>query len=450
MATEVFMPKLSMTMETGTILQWFKQEGDDVKEGDLLLEVMTDKINIEVESYASGKLLKIYYGADEVVPVNQVIGYIGAEGEQVPDSPPPVEGSAGAKDGAAAETACDASTGQACEAAEAADDTAGEKVRATPAARRIARENGISLHKVTGTGERGRIHQADVLRYLADNRQAEVKATPLAQKIAAAEGIALGDVAGTGVQGKVRKDDVLAHQRAAAASVPAAGEQVKLDGMRKVIAQRMVQSAFTAPHVTLVSEVDMSAAIAMRQALLPVVENKTGLRLSYTEIIMKAVAYALREHPKVNASLQGDYIALHPQVNIGLAVAVPNGLVVPVVKQADQQGLADLTAACKQLASLARDNKLLPEHMSGGTFTISNLGMYSIDAFTPIINQPESAILGVGRIHEKPVGVGGEIVLRPMMTLSLSFDHRVIDGAPAAAFLQTVKEVLENPYQMMV
>ncbi|MFM1655835.1 biotin/lipoyl-containing protein [Brevibacillus sp. B_LB10_24] len=169
MATEVFMPKLSMTMETGTVLQWFKQEGDDVREGDLLLEVMTDKINIEVESYASGKLLKIYYGADEVVPVNQVIGYIGAEGEQVPDTPPAVEGSNGGEDGAngaAAEAACEALT---CETEEDADESAGEKVRATPAARRIARENGISLLKVTGTGERGRIHQADVERYLAAN-----------------------------------------------------------------------------------------------------------------------------------------------------------------------------------------------------------------------------------------------------------------------------------------
>ncbi len=450
MATEVFMPKLSMTMETGTVLQWFKQEGDDVREGDLLLEVLTDKINIEVEAYASGKLLKIYYGADEVVPVNQVIGYIGAEGENVPDAPPSA-GDAGGQAEAAEEA------GQAADGADAAVDghAAGDKVRATPAARRVARENGIALHGVKGTGERGRIHRADVEQALAQGKQTEPKATPLAKKLAQAEGIALESVTGSGVNGKVVKADVEQHQRGIAAqaaeATPAAlPEKVKLDGMRKVIAQRMVQSAFTAPHVTLVTEVDMHASIAMRTALLPVIEKRTGLRLSYTEIIMKAVAHALAQHPKVNASLQDDAIVYHQQVNVGLAVAVPNGLLVPVVKQADQQGLAELTANCKRLSSLARENKLLPEHMSGGTFTISNLGMYAIDAFTPIINQPESAILGVGRINEKPVGVAGKIELWPMMTLSLSFDHRVMDGAPAAEFLQAVKETLENPYQLMV
>lgn len=194
----------------------------------------------------------------------------------------------------------------------------------------------------------------------------------------------------------------------------------------------------------------MSASVAMRQELLPVVEQKVRQRLSYTEILMKAVAAALASHPSVNASLQGDTILFHEYVNIGLAVSIPDGLVVPVVKNADQKGLAQLTAECKDLAMRARENKLLPDDMSGGTFTISNLGMYAIDAFTPIINQPESAILGVGRIQEKPVGTDGNIVLRPMMTLSLSFDHRVIDGAPAAHFLQDVKELLEKPYQLIV
>lgn len=453
MATAVFMPKLSMTMEQGTVLQWFKQEGDDVREGDLLLEVMTDKINIEVEAYVSGKLLKIYYGPDSVVPVNAVIGYIGEEGEVVPDTPPAVDGSVDGASDEAAEAAADQPADDAAGAEQAAP-ASGEagKVRATPAARKAAREHGIALEQVKGSGPNGRIHRADVEAYVQANRT-NTAATPLARKVAQAEGISLADVQGTGVNGKVLKADVLAAKQSAAqptAAPAAAGEKVKLEGMRKVIAQRMVQSAFTAPHVTLVTEVDMSEAIRLRTALLPEIEKATGERLSYTEIIMKAVARALMLHPQVNTSLEGDYLVRHAHANIGLAVAVPNGLMVPVIPEAESKGLAALTAACKQVAKLAREGKLTPDHMRGGTFTISNLGMYAIDAFTPIINQPESAILGVGRIQEKPVGVAGRIELRPMMTLSLSFDHRVIDGAPAAAFLQDVKEALEQPYRMLV
>jgi pyruvate dehydrogenase E2 component (dihydrolipoamide acetyltransferase) len=219
--------------------------------------------------------------------------------------------------------------------------------------------------------------------------------------------------------------------------------------MRKVIAQRMAASAYTAPHVTLTTEADMSQAIEVRTTLLPAIEKMTGQRLSYTAIILKAVASALARHPKVNVSLKDDVIEYHESIHIGLAVAVTDGLVVPVIKEVDRKGLAELTVDSKRLAGLAREGRLLPDDMRGGTFTISNLGMYAIDAFTPIINQPESAILGVGRIHEKPVGVDGQIVLRPMMSLSLSFDHRVVDGAPAAAFLQEVKEMLESPYQML-
>ncbi len=448
MATGIFMPKLSMTMETGTIIQWFKQVGDDVKEGDLLLEVLTDKINIEVEAYATGKLLKIYNTADEVVPVNQIIGYIGAADEVVPDEPPGLEGTISQSDQAVSVTATAETDTQSADETENGTD----KVRATPAARMAAKEQGLSLHAIKGTGPNGRIHKQDVLAHVAAEPDS-VKATPLARKTAEGEGIPLDAVVGTGVQGKIRRADVLnalKAQRYSQAAAQADVTRVKLDGMRKVIAQRMAQSAFTAPHVTIVTEVDMSAAIELRASLLPVIEKKTGLRLSYTEIIMKAVAHALMQHPQVNASLEDDYIVYHPTANVGLAVAVPNGLVVPVVEAADQKGLAELADDCKRLAGLARDGKLLPDHMRGGTFTISNLGMYAIDAFTPIINQPESAILGVGRINEKPVGVQGQIELRPMMTLSLSFDHRIIDGAPAAEFLQAVKTVMENPYQLIV
>ncbi|MED1949774.1 dihydrolipoamide acetyltransferase family protein [Brevibacillus centrosporus] len=408
MATAVFMPKLSMTMETGTVIQWFKQEGDLVREGDVLLEVLTDKINIEVESYTTGTLLKIYYGPDEVVPVNQVIGYVGAAGEVVADAPPSLEA---------------ADTLQAVEKQEEQEETAinmeethsdGAKLRATPVARRIARENDVNLRQLKGSGPNGRIQKVDVEHAIAARKGQSQPAVSQAPE-----------------------------------TVASSSKSSKLEGMRKVIAQRMTQSAFTAPHVTLTTEADMTRVQEVRATLLPSVEKATGHRLSYTEIIMKAVAAALARHPKVNASLQDETIVYHDSVHVGLAVAVPDGLLVPVVKHADRKGLAELTTDTKRLAGLAREGRLLPDDMRGGTFTISNLGMYAIDAFTPIINQPESAILGVGRIHEKPVGVDGQIVLRPMMSLSLSFDHRVMDGAPAAAFLQDIKEFLEAPYHLL-
>ncbi|WP_232696318.1 dihydrolipoamide acetyltransferase family protein [Brevibacillus daliensis] len=442
MATEVFMPKLSMTMETGTILQWFKQEGDEVEEGDLLLEVMTDKINIEVEAYASGTLLKTYYEENAVVPVQAIIGYIGNEGENVPDAAPPVEGASEAPAPVALEEETE-------ETAEAATEyqANGEKVRATPAAKRLAKDKNVSLQEVSGRGANGRIHKVDVEEFVKSGP----KATPLAKKVAAGNGVDLACVQGTGANGKITKGDVLGagstQQVAAPTSEP---RRVKMDGMRKVIADRMCQSAYTAPHVTMGTEVDMTNAIQVRNALLPIIEKETGYRLSYTEIIMKAVAYALRKHPEINVSLEGDYIVYKNEINTGLAVSVPNGLLVPVVKNADQKGLAALTAECKELGRAARESKLLPANMQGGTFTISNVGMYEVDMFTPIINQPESAILGVGRIAEKAIGVNGELKLRPMMTLSLSFDHRIIDGSPAAAFLQTVKRSLEEPYQLLV
>lgn len=439
MATEVLMPKLGATMESGTIIRWYKNEGEPIQAGEPLLEILTDKINMEIEADVSGHVLKILYSPDDVVDVQLPIAFIGELGEVVPDS------------GTQAETVAGSSGSHETEAITAGSPLlVGEKVRATPAARKLARIEGIDLKLALGSGPNGRIHVLDVKNYLGQLSKTP-RVTPLAQKIANAENVSVDTVTGTGIQGKVVKADVLnSIKPAIATAISSEGECVKLEGMRKVIAQRMVQSVTTAPHVTLTTEVDMSGSMEMRKALLPVIEKKTGLRVSYTEIIMKAVSHALVLHPKVNASLQGEYIVSNPNVNIGLAVAVPNGLVVPVIKQTEEKGLADLTAACKEFAKLARDGKLLPAHMSGGTFTISNLGMYPIDVFTPIINQPETAILGVGRIHEKPVGVQGKIELRPMMTLSLSFDHRVIDGAPAAEFLQTVKDALENPYQLIV
>lgn len=450
MAKEIFMPKLSSTMSVGTLLQWFKEEGDTVEIGEPLFEIMTDKINIEVEAYDQGVLLKKYYQEDEEVPVNQIIGYIGETGENVPATSPGLSGSE-EKVSESVEEAVSQSEEQ-VQPVSVTLASDGEKPRATPAARKLARTNNLELVFIQGSGPNGRVHRKDVVAQL--ELPAGPKATPLAQKIALAEKVDLSSIKGTGVNGKILKEDLISAAQATlvpeVALAQAVANRKKMSGMRKVISERMAQSAYTAPHVTITSEVEMSKVKELRTALLPVIEKQTGLRLSFTDILIKAVGVALSRHPYINVSMDGDYIVQHNDVNIGLAVAVSDGLMVPVIKNVVGKGLADLTKDAKDIGQRARENKLLPDQLKGSTFTISNLGMYAVDAFTPIINQPESAILGVGRIQDKPVAVNGALEIRPMMVLSMSFDHRVIDGAPAAAFLTELKQILENPFELLV
>jgi len=442
MAKEIFMPKLSSTMEVGTLLQWIKEEGDPVAMGDPLFEIMTDKINIEVESYEDGFLLKKYFEVDDEIPVNQIIGYIGEKIEQVPNESP------GISSGDSAESENTTTTETQKENKEQAHYST-EKVRATPAARRVARENNMDLSLVPGSGPNGRIQEKDVMQFLVygDN---EVKITPLAKKIANSNQVDITTLQGTGVNGKIVKEDVsqviASHEKDQSAPV----NRKRLSGMRRVIGERMQQSVNTAPHVTLTSEIDMSKVKELRAQVLPMIEKQTGYRLSFTEVIVKAVGAVLSRHASVNASFINDEIVYNEEVNIGLAVAVDDGLLVPVLKNVNSKGLAAITTEAKEIGKQARNSTLQPQQMKGSTFTISNLGMYAIDAFTPIINLPETAILGVGRIQDKPVVMNQAIVIRPMMTASLSFDHRVIDGAPAAAFLTELKHVLENPFELLV
>ncbi|WP_047982682.1 dihydrolipoamide acetyltransferase family protein [Ornithinibacillus contaminans] len=445
MAKEVFMPKLSSTMAVGTLLQWFKEEGDTVEVGEPLFEIMTDKINIEVESYEEGILLKKYYQEDDEIPVNTVIGYIGGLEEVVPESPP----LGNETDQEIADNQEVKTIDEKLQLSEG-DSIELDKIRATPSARRIAREHEVALNTIQGTGPKGRIQERDVLQAVSNNK---TLVTPLANKIAQEHHLDLNLVTGTGAQGKIEKQDVISFiegKDQQHTNQTNTGERVKLKGLRKAIADKMLASVRSIPHVTLTSDVDMSKAMNLRKSLLPVVERQTGYRLSYTEIIMKTVAQVLENHPKINASLVDNEIVTNHDVNIGLAVALENGLIVPSIKQVNKKGLAELTKVSKELGEKARANKLTPDEMSGSTFTISNLGMYAIDGFTPIINPPETAILGVGRIVEKPVVIAGSVEVRPMMVLSLSFDHRVIDGAPAAAFLTELKNSLEEPYSLLV
>jgi pyruvate dehydrogenase E2 component (dihydrolipoamide acetyltransferase) len=441
-AEQILMPQLGASMEKGTILKWFKKEGESIKAGEPLLEVMTDKTNIEVEAEFSGTIIKIYNQEEEEVPVLQVIGFIGEAGEEFRED---LDKKSLLHEN---ETNIENLTVTSSNVKFEIDGLS--KARRTPAARKFAALNQINLKNIKGSGLNGRIHRSDVEKYLAESSTV-IKATPLARKIAEDQHIPLNELKGTGVHGKIVQKDVINKvQSLTTPSISDESHTQKLEGMRKVIAQRMVQSAFTAPHVTLTSEVDMLNVKEVRNQLLPIIQELTGERLSYTEILMKAVSKTLERHPIINASLQNDSIIYHKKINIGLAVSVPNGLVVPVIENVDQLGLSALTKECKQISKSARTGKLKPDQLTGSTFTISNLGMYAVDSMTPIINQPESAILAVGQIKDKPVGVNGSIQLRPMMTLNLSIDHRIIDGAPAAAFLTELKELLENPTLLLV
>lgn len=436
MAVEVVMPKLGATMEEGTIVTWLVSEGETVEEGDPIAEIQTDKIVLELEAEVTGVLLKTLHDAGSTVNVHEIVAYLGEAGEAIDETvAPKVNGQNEPLEVSSTEEAI-------------VINTSPGKIRRTPVARKLAEQNEVELSSIQGTGPLGRIQKIDVENFLEANH---TRITPLAKKIAIEENIDYRSINGSGVNGKVVKNDIqvgrpIQHTE----EIQVAQETVPFTGMRKVIAKRMSESAFTAPHVTLTSEIDMTNCVVLRKELLSEIEKLDGYRLSFNEVIMKATAHALEKHPNINASLQGDKIIYHKQVNVGFAVAVSNGLYVPVVKNVNKLGLAAITKECKILGKQARDGKLTPDSLQGGTFTISNLGMYAVDGFSPIINQPESAILGVGRIQEKPVALNGEITIRSMMTLSLSFDHRIIDGAPAAAFITDLKDVLENPFKLLI
>lgn len=440
MASEVVMPKLGATMEEGTIVSWLVQVGEAVEEGDPIAEIQTDKIVMELEAEADGVLLKTLHDAGATVKVHEVVAYLGEEGENVEglgnDLSNPAKTAEDKTEQPMAETTAhiEQRTGT------------GEKIRRTPAARKLAEDNHVDLSEVTGSGPLGRIHKADVESFMKAN---EKRVTPLAKKIANDQGIDYKEIDGTGTRGKVVKNDVIGRP-VAQQEVAREAKRVPFKGMRKVIADRISESAYTAPHVTLTSEIDMTECVTLRGKLLPVIEKVEGMRVSYNDILLKATAFALKQNPALNVSLEGDEIVYHPEVHIGMAVAVPEGLVVPVLRNVDEKGLATITRETKTIGQKARDGKLTIDDMQGSTFSVSNLGMYAVDGFTPIINSPNSAILGVGRIQKKSVVVNDELAIRSMMTLSLSFDHRIIDGAPAAAFLTELKEVLENPFKLMI
>ena len=406
MAYEVLMPQLGLTMEEGTVSQWVKHEGDPVKTGDVLLEITTDKLTNEVTSEHDGVLLRIVAQEGEDVPVKGLLCYVGQAGESVGDAP--------------AAAAAPAAAPAAPAAAPAAAPVAGARLRVSPLARKTAAKLGVDLSKLTGSGPSGRIRQQDVLA-AANAAQA---AAPAPAAAPAAKPAAKGGL-------ELMEGDTV----------------VKLAGMRKVVAQRMLQSHTEIPPVTQNTKVDVTELMKFRKMLLA----ETGSKYSVNDLILKATAKCLRAHPEVLVSLDGDQIIQRAHVNLGMAVALDAGLIVPVIRDADRLGLDALSAAAKDLASRAKSNKLTPDEYKGSTFSVSNLGMFGIETFTPIVNQPDAAILGVCAVEDELVmDDQGGISKHQVMRLSFTYDHRLIDGAVAAKFVMALRDLLEKPMSIIL
>jgi pyruvate dehydrogenase E2 component (dihydrolipoamide acetyltransferase) len=398
-ATEVILPRLGQGMESGTIVRWLKSEGEPVEKGEPLFELDTDKVTQEVEAEAAGVLLKIAVAEGEV-PVGQTVAFIGSEGEDVPE----VAAAAPTEEEAQKEAQREATSSEPEPAQEAAIASGNGRIKASPLARRMARERGIELTGIRGTGPDGRIVAEDVER-------AEVGG-PTAPPSVAPTRAPTGEL-----------------------------ERVPLSNVRKTIARRLTE-AWQIPVFQLQASADMTRVNALVARLR---ERDPDVRITVTDVLTKVCAQALMRHREVNAEFTEDAILLHPSANVGLAVAAPQGLVVPVIRSAERLSLTEIAGVRADLVGRAREAKLRAEDLEGGTFTISNLGMYAVESFTAVLNPPQAAIVAVGATEERVVPVGGETVVRPMVTLTATFDHRAVDGAPAAAFLQTLKESLEDP-----
>lgn len=478
-AVEVYIPKYGQTVEEVKIVQWFVQDGAAVKKGQEILEIETDKTTFFVEAEAAGVIHVGPYSPGDTVPVLEVVAIIGKPEDKFAAhkaGAEATEGAPAAGEGKSSEAERATEASQAVSAASVASE-----VFASPRARKLAQARGVDVAQVTPTGGGGvRVAERDVLAYLA----AAPKATPLAEKLAAEIGVDLRGVAGTGPGGRITREDVLAAKTGpstgvredaeaaervvAAPSLPPGpvavsapsmaspvadvAERIPLKGVRAIIADRMGTSVHTTARVTLVSEVDATEFVAMRERLKAKVTEEWGFAPGYNDLLALVVAKALRKFPYMNARLAPDAVELMAHVNMGMAVDTEKGLFVPVIRDADVKSLREFGAAFRELVDRARKGRSMPDDLTGGTFTITNLGMYDIDAFTPVINLPEAAILGVGRITPKWVfkpESPDTPVLRQMLTLSLVFDHRLVDGAPAARFLQWIKGVVEEPYLLV-
>jgi pyruvate dehydrogenase E2 component (dihydrolipoamide acetyltransferase) len=424
MEIEVTIPKLGLTMTEALLARWLVEDGQQVRKGQPIFEIETDKATFEAEAAADG-ILHISVEAGAVIPVMGRIGYISALDRKPAPSP--------------------------------------HRLMASPAARRRARELEIDIEQVKGTGENGRITIADVERSAVtvanqgSNSGVEVRASPLAKRLAREAGIELATVQGSGTGGRITKQDVekaiLGRQPSGSvttATPSPAGGLIPFNKVRAIIAERMLTSSRDTASVTITCTVDATELVSMRAQLNEELRDRLGFSISYNDILIMIVAKSLREFPYMNARQEKDALRLISEVHIGLAVDTKRGLLVVVVRDADTKSILEISQDAQDKAQRAIDGKVAPDELSGGTFTITNLGAFGVEAFTPIINPPEVGILGIGHIAQEPMAYRGEICLRHRMVLSLTFDHSLVDGAPAARFLKRVRDLIEKPYLLMV
>ncbi|MEL6194379.1 MAG: pyruvate dehydrogenase complex dihydrolipoamide acetyltransferase [Bacteroidota bacterium] len=422
MAEIIRMPRLSDTMTEGVIAAWHKNIGDDVSSGDLLAEIETDKATMDLESFFDGKLLHIGVEEGKGIPVGELLAIIGEEGEDISvhlaGGAAPAEAPA-TSNGQEAVEAAPAPVAAAAVVADAPAPASSSRIKASPLAKAMAKEKGIDLSQVAGSGDQGRIVKKDIENFTG--APAAPVAAPAPTPAAAPLPVA-----------------------SAPASMEA--EEVRVSQMRKTIAKRLSESKFSAPHFYLTMEINMDKTMVARKAL----NEASPVKISFNDIIIKAAAVALKQHPAINSSWLGDTIRYNKEINIGMAVAIDEGLLVPVIRHADAKGLINIAEESKSLAGRARNRELQPSEWQGNTFTISNLGMFGIEEFTAIINPPDACILAVGGIIPKAIVKDGEIVPGSMMKVTLSCDHRVVDGALGSAFLKTLKELLEDPLRILL
>jgi pyruvate dehydrogenase E2 component (dihydrolipoamide acetyltransferase) len=457
LAKEVIMPALGMAQETGRLIHWLKSAGDSVTKGEPLMEIETDKTTVEIEAPATGTLANVTAQAGDVVPVGQRIAIILAPGETAnltlspsPQAERDLKIDRGSPSLLAEPMYSSAGSGGEVNRSEPViTPSASSAVRASPLAQRIAAENNLDLSQIKPSG--GRVQKEDVLAYLAaqrGGRNGRPLASPKARRLAQEQGVDLRAVTGSGPQGAVLAADVLAAARplriAVAPAPTASGEMMGVSRLWQIMAERVTQAWTTIPHFYLIREVN---AVRLKQWLAEVRERSIE-KITVTDLLVKLTSSALRQHPRLNASWLNSGVVLNSQINVGIAVAVEDGLVVPVIRDSDGLGLNQLAARRTALVAKAQAGKLSLDDLSGGTFTISNLGMYGVDAFNAIVNPPQAAILAVSRIADRVVAVDGQPSVQPMMTLGLSCDHRVVDGARGAQFLQTLADLIENPLRM--
>ncbi len=441
MANEIIMPKFGQTVEEAEIVKWHKKVGDKVAKGDVILEIQTDKATLEVESFNEGTVLKIFAKDGDTVPVMSVIGYIGKDGEKVPDKAPavekpktaekPVEKPAEKKAAPAKKVAKPvapvATSAPAAIIQNQKSEIQNQKFSITPRAKKLAEEALVRPERISGSGPNGRIIVRDVEAFLDESGCNDLKITPVAKELILENNLDVLDIGG---KGKITKDDVARTLR----------EQPKtMSPMRQIIAKRMMESVTTMPHFFVTMKMDVTDLLAYRKQA-----KATGLKASVSDFIAKACALTLREIPIMNSVCIGDTVKTNQDVNVGMAVALDDGLIVPVIRNADIISLDELAVTSKDLAKRARENKLSPEEYQNGTFTISNMGMLGVDQFTAIINPGEGAILAVGASVATPVVKKGEVVIRTIMKMTLSSDHRIIDGSVAARFMKSLKNKLED------